>query len=75
VDRGPKTANNCDWCSNALSCERCDVSAAHATMSFFAEVLSICATRVPFACVILLRTIAEISQSWRVIAARLLCAA
>jgi hypothetical protein len=47
-------------------------------MSFFAEVLWICATRVPFACVILLRTIAEISsfsQSWRVIAARLLCAA
>jgi hypothetical protein len=47
-------------------------------MSFFAaELLSICATRVPFACAILLRAIAEIpsfSQSWRVTAARPLCA-
>jgi hypothetical protein len=40
-------------------------------MSFFAEVLSICATRVPFACAILLLAIAEIlsvSQSCGVIA-------
>jgi hypothetical protein len=47
-------------------------------MLFFAgELLSICATRVPVACAILLRAIAEIasfSQSWRVTAARPLCA-
>jgi hypothetical protein len=46
-------------------------------MSIFAETLSICAARVPFACATLLRTIAEIacfSQSWRVTVARSLCA-
>jgi hypothetical protein len=46
-------------------------------MSSFVEILSICATRVPFACAILLRAIGEIpsfSLSWRVTAARPLCA-
>jgi hypothetical protein len=60
-----------------LSCDGCRVSAAHATMSSFVDVLSICATRVPFAFAILLRAIAEIpsfSLSWRVTAARRLCA-
>jgi hypothetical protein len=45
-------------------------------MSIFAEIVSICATPVPFACATLLRTIAEIacfSQSWRVSVARSLC--
>jgi hypothetical protein len=63
-------------CPNAFSCDRYGVSAAH-PMSIFAETLSICAARVPFACATLLRTIAEIacfSQSWRVTVARSLCA-
>jgi hypothetical protein len=46
-------------------------------MSSFADVLSICATRVPFAFAILLRMIGEIpsfSLPWRVTAARRFCA-
>jgi hypothetical protein len=46
-------------------------------MSTLAEIFSIYATRVPFACATLLRAIAEIlcfSQSWRVTVARSLCA-
>jgi hypothetical protein len=64
-------------CPNAFSCDRYGVSSAHATMSIFAEIFSICATPVPFACATLLRAIAEIpcfSQSWGVTVARSLCA-
>jgi hypothetical protein len=63
--------------SNAFSCVRYGVSASHATMSIFAQILSICATGASFACATLLRTIVEIlsfSQPWRVIAARRLVA-
>ena len=70
-------ANKWDKRSNAFSCDRYGVSAPDATMSIFAEILSICATRVPFACPILLRAIAEIasfSLSCRLSAARPLCA-
>ena len=70
-------ANKRDRRSNAFSCDHYGVSAAQATTSIFAEILSICATRVPFACAILLRAIAEVpsfSQSWPVTAARPLCA-
>jgi len=66
-------ANKWDKRSNAFSCDRYGVSAPDVTMSIFAEILSICATRVPFACAILLRAVAEIpsfSQSWRVTAGR-----
>jgi hypothetical protein len=69
-------ANKWDKRPNAVSCDRYGVSAAHAIISVFAEILSICATRVPFVCAILLRAIAEIpsfSQSWHVTGARLLC--
>jgi hypothetical protein len=51
-------ANKWDKRSNAFSCDRYGVSAAHATMSIFAEILSICPTRVPFAYAILSRAIA-----------------
>jgi hypothetical protein len=44
--------------SNAFSCDRYGVSAAHPTMSIFAEILSIRPTRVPFAYPILSRAIA-----------------
>jgi hypothetical protein len=53
-------ANKSDRRFNASSCDRYGVFAAHATMSIFAETLLICATRVPFACATLLRTISEI---------------
>jgi hypothetical protein len=58
---------------NAFSCDRYGVSAEHATMSIFAETLSICATRVAFAPATSLRTISEMSSfshPWRVTAAR-----
>jgi hypothetical protein len=71
-------ANKRDRHFNAFSRDRCGVSAAHATMSIFAETVSICATGVPFAPATSLRTISEIScfsQPWRVTAARRLFAA
>jgi hypothetical protein len=70
-------ANKRDTRSNAFSCDRYGVFVAHATMSIFAETLSICPTRVPFAPATSLRTISEISsfsQPWRVTAARRLFA-
>jgi DNA topoisomerase VI subunit B len=66
-----------EHCPNAFSFERYGVSSAHATMSIFAKIFSICATPVPFACAALLWAIAEIpcfSQSWRVALAHSLCA-
>jgi hypothetical protein len=51
-------ANKRDKRSNAFSCDRYGVSAAHPTMSIFAEILSICPTRVPFAYPILSLAIA-----------------
>jgi len=53
-------ANKQNRRSNAFSCDRYGVAAAHATMSIFAETLSICATRASFVCATLLRAIAEI---------------
>jgi hypothetical protein len=70
-------ANKRDRRFNAFSCDRYGVSAAHLTMSIFAETLSICATRVPFAPVTSLGTISEIScflQPWRLTADRRLFA-
>jgi len=70
-------ANKRDRRLNAFSRDRYGVSAAHATMSIFAETLLICATRVPFAPATSLRTISEISsfsQPWRVTADRRLFA-
>jgi hypothetical protein len=63
------SANKWDKRSNAFSCDRYGVSAAHPTMSIFAEILSIRPTRVPFASATSLRTIFEISSfshPWRV---------
>jgi len=62
-------ANRQDRRFNAFSTDRHAVSAMHPTMSIFAETLSICAARVPFASATSLRTIFEISSfshPWRV---------
>jgi hypothetical protein len=67
-------ANKRDKRSNAFWCDRYCVSAAYAMMSIFAQTLSICPVRVPFASAPSLRTIFEISflsNGWRVTAARL----
>jgi hypothetical protein len=47
---------------NAFSTDRHAVSAAHPTMSIFAETLSICAARVPSASATSLQKIFEISS-------------
>jgi hypothetical protein len=52
-----RSANKWDERSNAFLCDHYGVSAEHATMSIFDY---FCATRVPFACAIVLRAIAEI---------------
>jgi len=66
-------ANKQDRRFNAFSTDHHGDSAAHPTMSIFAETLSICAARVPFASAPSLRTIFEtvfLSHPWHVTAAR-----
>jgi hypothetical protein len=66
-------ANQWDERSNVFSCDCYGVFAAHATISIFAETLSICATRVLFASAPSLRAIFEIaflSHPWHVTGAR-----